>query len=518
MRPWQVWTAYAGCLTVAATALGMLTVRALATDRAEAAARREAAVEETIRLALWRLDSAAAPLVARESAVDGPTAVRPPVRVRFQVTDTGTCDLRGGDDQALARALVAAWRPGGSLAALAAAGAPPAGPPVGAAAAAFGQRARNADELRARRQIVEQGIAQNAAQLPGTSTEVAPAGALAPLWLADRLVLARRGPDAGVEGCELDWPRLRAELTAAITDLLPAARLVPAVDAAADDPRLMAALPVRLEPGMVASAPVPDWSPLTVALVAAWLAMSAAAAAAAVLLAGVLALSERRAAFVSSVTHELRTPLTAFRLHAGLLEEGMVPAADVAACHATLRTEADRLAHLVENVLAYARLERGAPGPRPVPVGVSDLLARIGERPAERARQAGLDWRVTVAADALDARVQADPDAVEQVLFNLVDNACKYGRGGVPAIEFSVSRRGDRVALAVRDHGPGLAPREAARLFQPFRRSARDAAGGPPGVGLGLALARRLARQMGGELHAESPADGGCRFVLTLRG
>jgi signal transduction histidine kinase len=68
----------------------------------------------------------------------------------------------------------------------------------------------------------------------------------------------------------------------------------------------------------------------------------------------------------------------------------------------------------------------------------------------------------------------------------------------------------------VRDYGPGVAPREAARLFEPFRKSARDAAEGAAGVGLGLALSRRLARQMGGDLAYEPPADGGARFVLTL--
>jgi hypothetical protein len=259
------------------------------------------------------------------------------------------------------------------------------------------------------------------------------------------------------------------------------------------------------------------WSPLRWALAAAWLALVAAAFAAAALLAGVLALSERRAAFVSSVTHELRTPLTTFRLYAGLLEEGMVPPADVPVYHATLRTEAERLAHLVENVLAYARLERGTATPQAAPVPLVDLLPRIVERASDRARQAGFAWQVTVAADARDMAVQADPAAVEQVLFNLVDNACKYGRGEPPSIELSVARHGRGVALAVRDHGPGLPAREAARLFQPFRKSARDSAGTAPGVGLGLALARRLARQMGGELAAESPADDGARFVLWLR-
>jgi signal transduction histidine kinase len=113
--------------------------------------------------------------------------------------------------------------------------------------------------------------------------------------------------------------------------------------------------------------------------------------------------------------------------------------------------------------------------------------------------------------------VTTDPAAVEQVLFNLVDNACKYGRGAALAvIELTAVARGRSVSIAVRDHGPGVAAREAARLFEPFRKSARDAAEGAAGVGLGLALSRRLARQMGGDLTHEPPADGGATFVLAL--
>jgi signal transduction histidine kinase len=252
-------------------------------------------------------------------------------------------------------------------------------------------------------------------------------------------------------------------------------------------------------------------------LATAWAAMAVAAAAVAGLLASVLALSERRAAFVSSVTHELRTPLTTFRLYSGLLEEGMVQPAEVPAYHATLRREADRLTHLVENVLAYARLERGRHAGRLVPLSVQELLDTVTPRPAERARQAGFEWLLEADQATRRLSVTTDPAAVEQVLFNLVDNACKYARGGEPAvIEVTATPRGRSLAIVVRDHGPGVAAHEAARLFEPFRKSARDAAEGAAGVGLGLALSRRLARQMGGDLFYDPLAEGGSRFVLKL--
>lgn len=519
MRPWQVWTAYALCLAVAAAALVALTNRALDADRAEARGRREAALEESCRLALWRMDSAAASLVARESAGAGAEEPQPPVAARFLIPADGTATILGAADREAA--IRTALDAGRSIGFAAGTAPPGAAPPATRAEqqAAGSQYARSNDELRRRRQVVGQIAAQNSVAVQQQAVASSPIATLAlvPGWLGAELVLTRRAADDGWEGCVIDWPLLRADLLGSIADLLPGADLVPCGDAA-EDGRRLAALPVRLVPGApIGSADEGAWSPLRWALAAAWLAMAAAATAAAALLAGVLALSERRAAFVSSVTHELRTPLTTFRLYAGLLEEGMVPMADVPAYHATLRSEAERLTHLVENVLAYAHLERGVNAPRAEPVSIVDLVQRVGDRASARAGQAGFAWQVTIAADAREAWVRADPAAVEQVVFNLVDNACKYGHSAPPVIELSAARRGPGVALAVRDHGPGLPPREAARLFRPFRKSARDAAGTAPGVGLGLALARRLARQMGGDLTAEPPADGGARFVLWLR-
>src|SRR5262249_3393514 len=159
----------------------------------------------------------------------------------------------------------------------------------------------------------------------------------------------------------------------------------------------------------------------------AWGAMQTAAVALALLLRAVVALSERRADFVSAVTHELRTPLTTFRMYAEMLAEGMVP--DEAARRKyldTLRIEADRLTHLVENVLADARLERGGVGNPIQPVRGEDLLKLATGRPGDRAREGGLALSVTADASASAAIVRCDASAVEQILFNLVDNACKY--------------------------------------------------------------------------------------------
>lgn len=521
MSPRGVWAAYAACLVIVAAALTALTHRALEADRAEAAARREAAVEENVRLALWRLDSALATLVARETANIRSARLVPPVVETFVIDATGRrrtlATAADPDSVRFDAATLVARLPE-----------PPTGdaPAAGVDATLLTdlpvQQARNASELQARRQALQQNYAAQQQIVEPAGITAAPLAPLSAVWADGGLVLARRMPPGGdddaVEGCVLDWPRLRADLLATVFDLLPEATLEPVKDAApAIDQRLLAAIPARLVPGEMPRLAPAGWSPLRGTLAAAWGAMAVAAAAVGALLASVLALSERRAAFVSSVTHELRTPLTTFRLYAGLLEEGMVPPAEVPGYHATLRREADRLTHLVENVLAYARLERGRHAARLVPVSVGDLLAQATARPAERAAQAGFEWRLEADDATRRLTVATDPAAVEQVLFNLVDNACKYGRsGGHAAIALTASPRGRSLAIAVRDHGPGVTVREAARLFEPFRKSARDAAEGAAGVGLGLALSRRLARQMGGDLVHEPPADGGGRFVLTL--
>jgi signal transduction histidine kinase len=275
---------------------------------------------------------------------------------------------------------------------------------------------------------------------------------------------------------------------------------------------------MRLEVGAVPALFDAALSPVKMSLVVAWSSLLLGAAAVALLLKGVLALSERRAAFVSAVTHELRTPLTTFRMYAEMLAEGMVP--DEASRRRyldTLRIEADRLTHLVENVLAYSRLERSKPGRRVGPIAADDLLATAGTRLADRAAQAGFELEVEADNAVRQTRVIADAAAVEQILFNLVDNACKYAATADDRrLHLEADAHGGWFYLRLRDHGPGIDSSRRRTLFQAFRKSAEDAAVSAPGVGLGLALCRRLARDMGGDLRYEPQSRGAC-FTLSLK-
>src|SRR5262249_25479752 len=230
------------------------------------------------------------------------------------------------------------------------------------------------------------------------------------------------------------------------------------------------ALPLRLLPGQLANPPDASAQFLP-ALLAAWIGIFVAASAVVALFFGTLALSERRAAFVSAVTHELRTPLTTFRMYTEMLSQGMVAKDQHADYLETLHREANRLGHLVENVLAYARLQRGRRARQLERVDLGALLAREERRLSEHAARAGM--RIAIELDATDPLAAlGDSMAIEQVLFNLVDNACKYARSAADPRIHLFARRGTRRAeLRVKDHGPGI-PRERARgLFEPFSKS-----------------------------------------------
>jgi signal transduction histidine kinase len=355
----------------------------------------------------------------------------------------------------------------------------------------------------------------------GIGLPVEQVGVSRPVWVGERLLLARRVDIDGetvVQGSWLDWPQIKKRLLAEATDLLPQADLV-AVDgnAEADPGRMLAGLPVRIVVGESAVAsvvgPTLQW-----ALWMGWGAVVLATAAAAALLNGVMTLSERRAAFVSSVTHELRTPLTTFRMYAEMLARGMVPdAARRQEYFDTLQREAERLTLLVENVLAYARLERGRKPHALEGVSLERLFDRVGSRLAHRAQQAGMQCDVQVEADAGGHEFTTDLNVVEQILFNLVDNAAKYARDATDRrIHVEANRNGQWTRLTVRDHGPGIEQRRLSRRLQAFGKSAQDSAESAPGVGLGLALCGRLARELGGRLEFRETPGGGASVTLVL--
>jgi signal transduction histidine kinase len=140
------------------------------------------------------------------------------------------------------------------------------------------------------------------------------------------------------------------------------------------------------------------------------------------------------------------------------------------------------------------------------------------ERFESRLATAGLSLDMVLDQPVANERVRVDVAAVEHILFNLVDNTAKYATASEPPVlRISLGQRPGDVEIRVSDSGPGIPASEQRRIFRAFHKSARDAAESQPGVGLGLALSRRLARSLGGDLVCAEPEKGqGALFILTL--
>ncbi len=379
---------------------------------------------------------------------------------------------------------------------------------------------RNTVEFEKRRQTSNQLLTEyRTLSNPSNNDKVRP---MKPIWIEGQLLLARESRIQGkqyLQGCVLDWPEIRDWLQSEAVDLLPGCRLLPVTQPAVADPQsMLASIPVQLHTESIPTEPQSPWTPVRLTLGVSWLCFLLAAAAVAMLLFAALRLSERRGAFVSAVTHELRTPLTTFRMYTDMLSRGMVSSEKQTQYVETLQREAERLGHLVENVLSYARLE--SPKKRPVQeeFSLSAVLTRLREILQRRAAEC--DMILDVSQDDLsspDVIVRADSAAVERILFNLVDNACKYARHADDRrIHLNFRTENSLALLHIRDHGPGVPPQVERRMFLPFSKSDKEAANSAPGVGLGLSLSRGLARSMGGDLTLDRSITDGAAFTLTL--
>jgi K+-sensing histidine kinase KdpD len=149
-------------------------------------------------------------------------------------------------------------------------------------------------------------------------------------------------------------------------------------------------------------------------------------------------------------------------------------------------------------------------------MSVSTLLDRIEPALSQCASPAGMTL-VCQRQGIEDSSIRADPQTVERILLNLVENAGKYaGEASDRRIHLIAGRQGEWVSLSVRDHGPGVSRSERGRIFRAFQRGSKDAHGPKSGLGLGLALAKELASELDGRLTYQAPNPPGALFALTI--
>jgi heavy metal sensor kinase len=221
---------------------------------------------------------------------------------------------------------------------------------------------------------------------------------------------------------------------------------------------------------------------------------------------------ERQRRFTGDASHQLRTPLTAMLGQVEVALRRERPAREYRDVLQQIRGQAVQLQQIVEMLLFLARADAEAKPADLVTVDLAAWLPGHLERWAGHPR--GPDLRLK-RPDGQAAWVRAQGPLLGQLVDNLVENACKYSEPGRP-VTVRLGSADGVVTLAVEDEGCGIAPDDLPHVFEPFYRSADVRRLGRPGVGLGLAVARRVAAVFGGTLTAESELGRGSRFTLRL--
>lgn len=214
--------------------------------------------------------------------------------------------------------------------------------------------------------------------------------------------------------------------------------------------------------------------------------------------------------FLSIASHELRTPLAALQLQLDAIDPATLPA-PVATKLARAGRVTTRLSKLVDTLLDVARLTSGHLELDRSETTLQDIVRDAVELVRDAALRAGSDVRI-IHEGGGPLTGYWDRLRVGQVLGNLLDNALKYAPG--TPVEISMDRIGDFAELVIVDHGPGIAPADARRIFDRYARATPSR--GPAGLGLGLHIARQLIAAHGGTIEVESSSGRGARFILRI--
>jgi two-component system phosphate regulon sensor histidine kinase PhoR len=229
--------------------------------------------------------------------------------------------------------------------------------------------------------------------------------------------------------------------------------------------------------------------------------------------------AERRASqlksdFIANVSHELKTPLSLIRMFGELIATGKHKGEGSAREYAGIITrESERLAHLIDNVLDFARLERGKASYSFAEGRLDEVVERALDVCRYRLDKEKMKLRTDI-EDQLPP-VRMDEDAMTLVLLNLVDNAVKYaGEGGEVAVRLARAPGG--VALAVRDRGPGISADDQQRIFERFYRATNARVRNVRGSGIGLSLVKHIVEAHGGRIELASAPGKGATFTVFV--
>jgi signal transduction histidine kinase len=228
------------------------------------------------------------------------------------------------------------------------------------------------------------------------------------------------------------------------------------------------------------------------------------------------AASQAKSNFLAHMSHELRTPLNGILGYTQLLARDPRLDAEQIERLEMITRSGEHLLTLINDLLDLAKIEAGRLELQASLIDLPSLLKHVADLGSVRAAQAGLSFNYSVASH-LPTQVQGDERALRQILLNLLGNAVKFTRNGgvrfeVAAPELAGGRC--RLRFSVQDTGPGIAPEDLQRIFEPFVRAKADR--NVEGTGLGLAITKRLLDAMGGTIEVESRVGEGTRFIVNL--
>lgn len=227
-----------------------------------------------------------------------------------------------------------------------------------------------------------------------------------------------------------------------------------------------------------------------------------------------LNLSRMKSYFMSTVSHEFKSPLTSVRQMAEMLVRDRVPTPErKQKYYSTILQQSERLSHLIDNILDFTRMEEGHKVFRFEKADIAPVVKDIVELFRELTASSGFKISLEIPEPLPD--MLFDREAVEQMVYNLIDNACKYS-GESRIIDVQLNSEGSDIIISVRDYGVGIRKEDQEKIFSRFYRAGEELTQNVKGSGIGLAIVKQIVEAHHGEIIVESEVGKGSIFRVRL--
>jgi len=227
-----------------------------------------------------------------------------------------------------------------------------------------------------------------------------------------------------------------------------------------------------------------------------------------------LFLSKMKSDFISTVSHEFKSPLTSIRqMSEMLLNERIKTDSRKKEYYAVMLEQSERLSHLIDNILDFSKIEEGKKAFRFEKANLTELIDRV--KSVFQKSIANEGFSVSLSVPKILPELLIDKEAIQQVIYNLLDNAYKYS-GDSKNIEIMVESAGDSVKISVKDFGIGIQREEQHKIFDRFFRGGNELTRSVKGSGIGLTIVKKIIEAHGGTVSLDSTPGKGSTFIIHL--